>query len=119
MNTIDTPISETSQRHLASGVLKQATWDLQQFYGATTKIEEQLYRDAYSWIMSDDDRWPFSFRNVCTLLNRSPEDLRETLLGDLGLGTFGQWARRGSRALRRLSDSISARFGTDGSPRVA
>ena len=113
MKTIDTDISGETQRELATGVLKQAVQDLRRFHGATSAIERELYSDAYSWVMSDDCAWPFSFLNVCLLLNRLPEELREELLGDLSLGTFGQWARRGNRVLRRLSASLTKRFAAE------
>ena len=54
MNAIDTHISETSQRELAAGVLKQAEQDLRRFHGAAGTIERELYLDAYRWVMSDD-----------------------------------------------------------------
>jgi hypothetical protein len=113
MNAAEDYLAETSQRDLAAGVLKQAAQDLRRFHGRTSAVERELYYDAYSWIMSDDCTWPFSFLNVCRLLSREPIDLREELLGDLSLGIFRQWARRGSRALRRLSDSLRQRFATD------
>jgi hypothetical protein len=109
MNPTDTLISEASQRELATGVLKQATQDLRRFYNATTPVERELYSDAYSWVMSDDRSWPFSFLNVCQLLNHEPTRLRDELLGDLALGLFAQWALRGIRALHRLSDSLKLR----------
>jgi hypothetical protein len=113
MNAAEDYLVETSQRDLAAGVLKQAVQDLRRFHGRTSPVERKLYGDAYSWVMSDDCAWPFSFLNVCRLLNREPIGLREELLGDLSLGIFGQWARRGSRALRRLSDSLTQRFAID------
>jgi hypothetical protein len=104
---------EESERELAAGVLKQAAQDLRRFQGATSRVERELYYDAYSWVMSDDYSWPFSFPNVCRLLNRVPEDLRQELVGDLAFGPFGQWARRYSRAVRRFVDSLTQRFATD------
>jgi len=112
MNATEIDTSEKSQRQLAAGVLKQATQDLQRFHSANTKIEQELYFDAYSWVMSDDCSWPFSFLNVCRTLKHGPDALREELLGELSLGIFGQWTRRGSRALRRLSDTLTLRFAT-------
>ena len=113
MNVIDTRISETSHRELAAGTLTQATRDLRRFHGATTGVERELYHDAYSWVMSDDCGWPFSFLNVCQLLKHEPNDLREELLVDLSLGTFSQLIRRWCRALRRLSNSITEHPATD------
>lgn len=118
MRTNDTGISERSECELAAGVLKQATQDLRRFHNAKTPIERELYSDACSWVMSDDCAWPLSFLNVCRLLSHRPDDLREELLGDLSLGTFGKWTRRGSRALRRFSNSLTQCFATDNDPSV-
>jgi hypothetical protein len=107
---------EESERELAAGVLKQAAGDLRRFHGATSKVERQLYLDAHRWVMSDDYSWPFSFPNVCQLLNRAPEELRQKLVGDLAFGPFGQLARRCSRAVRRFLDSLSERFATEYNP---
>jgi len=113
MNVIDTRISEASYRELAAGTLKQATGDLRPFHGATTGVEQELYHGAYSWVMSDDYGWPFSFLNVCRRLNHEPNDLRDELLGDLSLGTFNQLIRRCCRVLRRLSRSLTKGMITD------
>jgi hypothetical protein len=102
MNAIDTHISETSQRELAAGVLKQAEQDLRRLHGAAGTIERELYLDAYRWVMSDDCSWPFSFLNVCQLLNFVPEDVRQDLTGHLSLGTFSRWVRHCARAVQRL-----------------
>jgi hypothetical protein len=102
MNAIDTHISETSQRELAAGVLKQAEQDLRRLRGAAGTIERELYLDAYRWVMSDDCSWPFSFLNVCQLLNLVPEDVRQDLTGHLSLGTFSRWVRHCARAVQRL-----------------
>jgi hypothetical protein len=112
MNAADSYLAETSQKDLAAGVLRQVAQDLRRFHGRTSRVERELYSDAYSWVISDDHTWPFSFLNVCQLLNREPINLREELLGDLSLGVFRQWARRGHRALRRFSDSLTQRFAT-------
>jgi hypothetical protein len=106
MKSSDPDISEESQRELAAGVLKQTAQDLRRFRSATSNIERKLYLDAYRWVMSDDDSWPFSFPNVCRLLNRIPEDLRHELIGDLSLGPFTQCVRRCQRAIHRLSDPL-------------
>ena len=113
MKTNNADSLEESQRELAAGVLKQAAQDLGRFHRATSRVERELYLDACRWIMSDDYSWPFSFPNVCRILNRAPEELRQELVGDLAFGTFGQLARRCSRAVRRFFDSLTQRFATD------
>ena len=110
MKTAEDYISETSQRELASGILKQAAQDLRRFHGATSAIERELYLDAYRWVISDDCSWPFSFLNVCQLLNLAPESLRQELLTDASLGLFSYLARRGGRAARSFQVFLNRVF---------
>jgi hypothetical protein len=110
MNAAEDYTSETSQRELAAGVLKQAAQDLRRFHGATTAIKRELYLDAYRWVISDDCSWPFSFLNVCRLLNLAPESLRQELLTDASLGLFSYLARRGGRAARSFQIFLNRIF---------
>jgi len=110
MNAVEDYISETSQRELASGILKQAELDLRRFHDARSEIEREFYLDAYRWVISDDCSWPFSFPNVCQVLNLAPETVHEEVLGDLSLGTFGYWSRRCGRATRKFQISLSSAF---------
>jgi hypothetical protein len=113
MKANDADISEESQRELAAGVLKQAAQDLRRFRGATSRVERELYFDASSWVTSDDDSWPFSFLNVCRVLDRAPQDLRQELVGDLSFGPFRQWARRCGRTAGRLQTSFNQLFANE------
>jgi hypothetical protein len=116
MKTAEDYISETSQRELASGVLTQAAQDLRRFHGATTAVERELYLDAYRWATSDDSSWPFSFLNVCQLLNLAPESLRQELLTDASLGLFSYLARRGARSARSFQIFFNRIFTTSRNP---
>jgi hypothetical protein len=116
MNAVQDYISETSQRELASGILKQAAQDLRRFHGATSAIERELYLDAYRWVISDDCSWPLSFLNVCQLLNLAPESLRQELLTDASLGLFSYLARRGGRAARSFQIFFNRIFTTSRNP---
>jgi hypothetical protein len=69
--------------------------------------------------MSDDCSWPFSFLNVCQVLNLAPETGREEVLGDLSLGAFGYWSRRCGRAARRFKIFLSSIFTTERSANAA
>jgi hypothetical protein len=102
MKANDTDNYDRSQRELADGILKQAAQDLRRFHGAAGTIEQELYLDAYRWVMSGDYSWPFSFFNVCQSLNLVPENVRQDLIGDLSLGTFGRWVRHCARVVQRL-----------------
>jgi hypothetical protein len=116
MKTAEGYISETSQRELASGILKQAAQDLRRFHGATSAVERELYLDAYRWVISDDCSWPFSFLNVCQLLNLTPEILRQELLTDAALGLFSYLARRSGRAARSFQSFLNRIFTTSRNP---
>jgi hypothetical protein len=110
MNAADDYHFETSRKDLAAGILKQAALDLRRFHGATSAVEREFYLDAHRWVMSDDCSWPFSFLNVCQLLNLATETVREEVLGDLSLGVFGYWTQRCGRAVRRLKILFSNIF---------
>src|SRR5947207_15273938 len=110
MNVAEDYISETSQKELASGILKQAAQDLRRFHGATSAVERELYLDAYRWVISDDCSWPFSFLNVCQLLDLIPETVREQVLADMSVGVLRYWNRRCGRAARRFKIFLSNIF---------
>ena len=110
MNAADDQQFETSRRDLAAGILKQAALDLRRFHGPTSAVEREFYLDAHRWVTSDDCNWPFSFLNVCQVLNLAPETVREEVLGDLSLGVVGYWTRRCGRAARRFKIFLSNIF---------
>jgi hypothetical protein len=113
MNAVDEYKYEGTQKDLAAGVLKQAAQDLRRFHGANSVVERELYRDAYSWLISDDQEWPFSFLNVCQLLKLTPEILRLELLGDASVGPFTYGARRCARIARSFQVFMSGVFKTN------
>ena len=119
MNVSDDQQFETSRRELAAGILKQAGLDLRRFHGATSALEREFYLDAHRWVTSDDYSWPFSFLNVCQVLNLAPETVREEVLGDLSLGAFGYWSRRCGRAGRRFKTFLSNIFTNERATNVA
>ncbi len=72
-------------RALILAVLWQAADDLQKYRFARRRQQQRLYMEAYEWVASGDRRWPYSFINLCEVLQLSPEALREGLLGDASL----------------------------------
>jgi hypothetical protein len=111
-------LKQTARRELAAGVLKQAAQDLRRFRGATSKIERELYLDAYRWLTVGECASPFSFLNVCQLLNLAPKNVRQELIGDLSLGAFRYWMRRCERAASRLRISFRQLFVSQGNARA-
>ena len=91
---------------LAVGVLRQAVHDLRRFRRATGRAERELYRDAHRWISTDDDSWPYSFVNVCKLLDVPPETLRAELLANASLSWVRFWCNAGARLGRCCRASL-------------
>ncbi len=110
MNAADDYQFETSWKDLAAGILKHAGLDLRRFHDATSEIEREFYLDAHSWVTSDDCSWPFSFLNVCQVLNLAPETVREEVLADMSLGALRYWSRRCGRIARRFKVFLSNVF---------
>jgi len=95
-----------AKRALAAGILAQARRDLRRFCGVTRPAERELYFDAHDWVVSDSCRWPFSFRNVCQMLDLSPETVRQGMFQDVSLSAFHYWSRRFGAAIRQLHLSL-------------
>ena len=94
------------EKGLAIGVLKQAAYDLRRYRTATKAAHRELYLDAHSWVTAYDSSWPYSFMNVCKLLDLCPEMVRADLLADASLGPFHYWIRRAARLSRKLGTSV-------------
>src|SRR5437899_7534305 len=91
------PPEATPEKGLAAGVLKQAAHDLRRFRSATTAVKRELYLDAYSWITANDFSWPYSFVNVCKLLDVNPEFVRTEIFADASSGLLDYWTMRAGR----------------------
>ena len=96
----------TPEKGLAIGVLKQAAYDLRRYRTATKAADQEVYLDAHSWVTAYDSSWPYSFMNVCKLLDLCPEMVRTDLLADASLGSFHYWIRRAGRLSRKLGTSV-------------
>src|SRR3989338_2740278 len=66
--------------HLVLMILQDAVDCFQKYLFASTAEKRREFDDAERWILSNDREWPFSFNNVCNLLNINPDYLREGLI---------------------------------------
>jgi hypothetical protein len=101
------PPVEAPEKDLAAGVLKQAAHDLRRFRAATAGTKRELYLDAYTWITANDFSWPYSFMNVCKLLELCPDVVRTELLANASLGLVDYWTRRAGRLSKRVASFVS------------
>jgi hypothetical protein len=74
------PRAASPERELALSVLWQAAIDLQKGRDTRQRKRLRLHREAYKWVASNDRTWPFSFLNLCDVLNLSADCLRAELL---------------------------------------
>ena len=98
------------EENLAIGVLRQALHDLRRFKRATGSVERELYLDAYRWITASDESWPYSFENICKLLDVPVEIIRGELLADAGLSPLRYWRKATARFARCCRASLSRTF---------
>jgi hypothetical protein len=104
------PPGLTPEKDLALGVLKQAARDLRRFHSATKGVKQELYLDAYSWVTANDFLWPYSFVNVCKLLNVCPEVVRAEIFADASLSWLDYWTKRAGNVSRRVRASFARAF---------
>src|SRR2546423_10730865 len=104
------PAPPIPEKDLALGVLKQAAYDLRRFRTATKGADREVYLDAHSWITAHDFSWPYSFMNVCKLLELCPDVVRTELLANASLGLVDYWTQRAGRVSRKLRASVARAF---------
>jgi hypothetical protein len=68
------------QRRLMVAVLADAIECFQKYIGISDGRGRQLGTEAERWLLSDDGSWPFSFVNICEVLDIHPPFLRGGLL---------------------------------------
>lgn len=64
------------EKRLMLAVLEEAIATFQRHIVSDTRRSQQLAADVEEWTASDDDEWPFSFRNICAALDIEPDYLR-------------------------------------------
>ncbi len=67
---------EQGEVALRQAVLADALLCFQKYAFSQRRTGQRLYREAKEWIFSDEQRWPFSFVNVCAALNLDPDYVR-------------------------------------------
>lgn len=103
--------AHTPEKPLAKGVLRQAAKDLRLFHTAHDPVGRAIYMDAYTWVLSGDTSWPYSFVNVCQLLGLSIESTRCDLLLDAQCGWYGRSLRTAKRISTSIRDGFATGFG--------
>jgi len=72
--------SPNPEERLMMAVLGDALFCFQKYHSAPDKLGRKIFCDAENWMFQEDERWPFSFANICGTLGISPSYLRGQLL---------------------------------------
>ena len=72
--------AQEPERRLVVAILEDAVDCFHKHLFARDHKARQLFEDAEAWILCEDREWPFSFENICELLDLNPEYLRRGLL---------------------------------------
>jgi len=74
-----TSLSSPEER-LMFAVLSDAIECFQKYLTADSRISRKLFKDAEAWITSKESNWPYSFEQICEVLNLDPSYLRVGLM---------------------------------------
>lgn len=72
-------VPQEAEYRLIVAVLEDAIDCFQKHCDARDSKTRQLFEDAAQWVGSEDRTWPFSFLNICDVLNLDPAYVREGL----------------------------------------
>jgi hypothetical protein len=64
------------ERHLMMAILEDAINCYRDHLWATRESDRRLFRDAEEWIMAENQKAPFSFKEICQVLGIDPEYVR-------------------------------------------
>jgi hypothetical protein len=64
---------------LVEAILREAIREYQKFAGQRTRRGARLFREVDQWFLDDDQKWDFSFVNVCQILDLEPAYIRAGL----------------------------------------
>jgi hypothetical protein len=64
---------------LAEAVLWQAIREYQQLSSFRTRREARLFQEVDQWFLENDEKWDFSFVNLCQILDLEPTCIRAAL----------------------------------------
>ncbi len=67
------------EKRLMLAVLEDAVFTVLKYAGRSSKQARRLVRDVEKWTAQRNGQWPFSFENICAVLDLDPEALRDRL----------------------------------------
>ncbi|KKU52728.1 MAG: hypothetical protein A3G60_01480 [Candidatus Ryanbacteria bacterium RIFCSPLOWO2_12_FULL_47_9c] len=68
-------------RGLMLAVLEDGIDCFMKYASSQYPSDREVFKEAYGWIMLSNERWLFSFENICLILDMDAGHIREGLLG--------------------------------------
>jgi len=103
----------TGSRRLLLGVLQDALRSFFHYRSSRSRSGKRIFNETWSWLLSSEPHWLFSFENVCAHLNLDPDYLRKGLqrflqetepsLTRTGTGMFSPLAKPPRRPFRLIA----------------
>jgi hypothetical protein len=94
-----TALASRGEVSLMRAVLEDAIECFQKQAFKSGRRAQRLAREAEEWLFKDDQRWPFSFLNVCNILGIDPDYVRRGL---------NQWRKERSGTSPNTKSEVSA-----------
>lgn len=70
------------EKRLAISIMASAIGDYIKYQDRSDEDSTRLRDEAEEWLLSADERWPFSFQSICDLLDLPAERLRSMVLDE-------------------------------------
>lgn len=82
--------AQSGERRLMIAILEDAILTYLKFAGDARKAQQDQFRDAETWVETDDRSWIFSFASICEHLGLEPSQLRRGLRARKAQALAGQ-----------------------------
>lgn len=70
------------EKRLALSIMATAIGDYIKYQDRTDEDSSRLRDEAEEWLLSHDERWPFSFQSICDLLDLPADQLRNAIFAE-------------------------------------
>jgi hypothetical protein len=102
------------EKRLMLAVLEDAVTTYQRYAISTQRDEREDFAEVVRWFTAADQRWPFSFRNICEALGLEPDRLRHGLAAWRELRSAGLVTAVTTTPFRRMGGSRHKTGGASG-----
>lgn len=88
------------EQELMLAILTDAIECILKYLNEPIPARAKLFGEAYDWLFAQDEREPFSFINVCEILNFDPSYLRRGIMAKMRAKSIPQPAPAAEKSMR-------------------